>query len=248
MKNILFFILILLLSSNSLFSNEINLKFKATKVTVYQQGAYIDFEFDANFDKGMNKLIIDSLPNGFDPSSFLLSSDKKIIISSLEWELKNDNDEDKIPKKIKALKDSIKLVEYDITDLTDQVSILTQEEDIIRNYSVKDAGGTKASVLELKAHADYYRTRSLEIRKEKLSINTRTDDLIKLKSQLQTRLSEENNSYYKDNYRLVAQIRSDNKESKKITFSCFTRNAGWYQEYEIRVKDTKSSFMINIPR
>jgi uncharacterized protein (TIGR02231 family) len=241
MKKIMFAAILLLAFLSLTQAKEIKLDFKPEKITVYQQGAYIDFEFDAEFDKGMNKIIIDSLPFGFDPNGFLLKSDKKILINSMDYETHYfDEGSFEYPKSIQTMEDSLSALNYAFQDLADQKEILNGEEKIIKEYSVSVAGGAKASVQELQTHANYYAKRVREIRKGIIKISKNMDKNNAIRLELQKKIDKEKAQYKRINYQLVANIKSDTKEKKKITFSCFTNYAGWNQNYDIRVKDTKT--------
>jgi uncharacterized protein DUF4139/uncharacterized protein DUF4140 len=227
-------------------ANQTRLDFEPNQVTVYQRGAYIDFEFDMKFEKGLNKIIIDSLPFGFDPTSFIMNSDKNILINSMEYEkMSFDYENFVFPKYIKIMQDSVYDLNYDLKDMNDQIAILGQEEQIIRNYSVSSSGSAKASVQELRAHADYYAKRSRAIRKEKLVLGKKIDEINKLIKEVNKRYSTAMLPLQHDSYRLVALIKSQKSETKKLKFQCFTMFAGWQQEYDFNVKDTKTPMKLS---
>jgi hypothetical protein len=226
-------------------AREIRVDCKPQKVTVYKLGAHIEFEFEAKFDKGMNKVIIDSLPLAFDPSSFILSSDKKILISSLEYELnKQDLNTIESSKIITDIRDSMALLDKQIAKLNNKKLVLSGEEKIITSYSVNTQSNANASIKELKEHADYYFAKVSEIKEKLFDIENQIELINSKKKALEKEITDYKSKTDKQYYSMHANIRSDNIEYKKITFSCLTHNAGWIPSYDIRVKDTKSPFLL----
>jgi uncharacterized protein DUF4139/uncharacterized protein DUF4140 len=224
-------------------SNEVHVNCKPQEIIVYKLGAHIEFEFQAKFKKGMNKIVIDSLPLAFDPSSFVLSSNKKILINSLEYEFDKFDDKKIVyTRDIIKKQDSIKRLNVQIAKLNYRKEILKGEEKIVTEYSVDTKSNSNASVQELKEHAAYYYAKVTEIKDLMLDVEFAIEQAEETINLYEKEIEKFKEKFNRDNFKMIAMIKSDKSETKNIVFSCLTQNAGWIPSYDIRVLETNAPF------
>lgn len=150
------------------------IKASLQEATVFFNGAELTHQASSNVLKGVNEISITGLSPNIDINSLKISTTKGVIVASHEYSLDYIN-----PKTIssveKSLKDSVKYYEKQIQDI--DVSIKTNNEviELLKQNRTISGSQTGLSVLELTKMVDYYTTKSKELYKTASDLQTRKD-------------------------------------------------------------------------
>ncbi|HZX74437.1 MAG TPA: DUF4139 domain-containing protein, partial [Cyclobacteriaceae bacterium] len=101
------------------------------------------------------------------------------------------------------------------------------------------------TVAELKAMADFYRSRLGEI----VSTNMKLDEQIKKMNDrigvLNTQLTSQNELYSRNTSEIVVSVSAQNSAAVDLEVNYVVADAGWYPVYDLRATDTKSPMKLN---
>lgn len=241
-------ILILLLvaiSANSLLANEIHIPNQPDKVVVFRKGAEVTFLFKANLKKGMNTIIIDSMPEVLEAEKINISEKTGLPISSIIYALEKAKPTlSQDDKKIKQLRDSIEDKKELYNEIDNICTVLGDEYNLIKGYKTdnKDFGVEKLVTL-----TTFYNKRLNEIKvdlakKRKLQ-NKLKDTLDSMNSRLTLYTKGKTST---QNMQLKFNIISDNNKNTDFKLVYFTTEAYWKPRYELKVKGIDSNIVISM--
>lgn len=237
-------IIISFISAGSM--NSVHVAGKADKITVFQSGANFNMQLIANVKKGTNIIYIDSLPSQLDINSIRIFFGSKAALMSYDFMLeKIEPNMQGETKELKELKDSIRLLNYYIADLTNNISTLEGEMKIISEFKLHPETEKGSSIQELNTLANYYNKRLNEIKKEILDYNVKISSLHLSVQRINNKISELNLQLNTvQNYQIAATISSEIEGNLNFNLDFYTPNAGWAANYDIKVKDVSSPLML----
>jgi len=217
---------------------------KISAVTVFLSKAQVNREIKTRIEVGKTTLVVSGLSSQIDQQSIQVSGKGSFIILGLTHQ-QNFLNEFNVPRSLQLLKDSIEIVQQQLSIENSQKEILNKEEQML--LSNQKIGGTNQNltVAELKAMADFYRTRLADIvvtrLKEDQKIKKLNDSLVKLQRQLQ----EQNELYQRNTSEILISISADAATSVDLDLSYVVNNAGWEAVYDLRAINTKSPIQLS---
>ncbi|MEL6865262.1 MAG: mucoidy inhibitor MuiA family protein [Bacteroidota bacterium] len=213
-------------------------------VTVFRQGAQVSREAKTNLPAGRSAVKFTGISPNIDQQSIQVKADGNFTILSVNpqtnyFEAPEKTDEiDQLEKERAALKEESQREEA-------MLKVLQEEEAfILANQSIR--GNTHGvNPDQLKTIADFYRSRFTEIKLKRLAINkairTFKERIAKINRQLQE-LNAQLGSYTSE---VVVEIDAKTATAAQFVLSYIVRNAGWFPNYDIRVKDVKSPILLD---
>ncbi len=224
--------------------NEKSVDSKITNVTVFLNKAQVTREIKTRLEAGKTNLVITSLTSQLDPQSIQVSGKGSFVILGISHE-QNYLNEFNIPKGLKSLKDSVESLQKQLMLEQSQKEILNKEEQML--LSNQKIGGTtqNLTVAELKAMADFYRSRLGDI----VSSRMRQDDKIKKINEhmvkLNNQINNQNELYGRNTSEIVVSISAEAATSVDLEVNYVVANAGWYPIYDLRAINTKSPVQLS---
>lgn len=217
---------------------------KITNVTVFLNKAQIHREAKARIEAGKTDLIFSGLTSQLDPSSIQVSGKGSFLILGI-LHRQNYLNEFNLPRKLKLLNDSVTLVQSQLSFEQSQKEILGKEEQML--LSNQKIGGTNQNltVAELKAMADFYRSRLTEIVTTRMKQDEKIKKLNVQYLQLQRQVKEHNDLYQRNTSEIVVTVSAENATSISMEFNYMVTNAGWHPQYDLRALNTKSPIQLN---
>jgi uncharacterized protein (TIGR02231 family) len=149
----------------------------------------------------------------------------------------------KIRNAIKVLEDSIRVVNFELRDINDEIEVLVAARKIIiSNGAVKGQGKVNDSIQLLKSTVDYYTTKVSELNKKISGLDRQKVKKTDLISDLDTRLNDLRNYAEQNNPnqeikgipRIIITFMAKEAASGRIDLSYLASNAGWTPLYDIR--------------
>lgn len=251
MKITLFFTFIFL--GSALFANEpLTVKGPLTGVTVYMQGAQLQHKANYTIKAGVSEVIVEGISPQISPSTIQVKATGAVVILDSKYEFYYPQPTasagsgelpPKIKAAIKALEDSIILVNFELRDISDEIEVLVAARKIIiSNGAVKGQGKVNDSIQLLKSTVDYYTSKVSELNKKISALDRQKVKKNDVFTALDTRLNDLRNYAEQNNPtpeikgipRIVITFMTKEAATGKIELSYLASNAGWTPLYDIR--------------
>lgn len=255
--------MILLTVSTAFAADEKIVPSKIKKVTVYSQGAQIYRTSSYSVGKGITEVVIEGISPKIDPKSLQVKATGNIIILDSKYSLFYPKPEDveitglplEIRKKIRLLEDSLKVVNYGIQEVQDEIDVLKASKNILANNgAIRGKGKVNDSIALLKEAVDYYMIKMSEINKKLLKLNRQKNERSEIRSGMNKRLKELKN--YQNNadlnpkpkgpiHRITITVSAKDYAKGKVDVSYLVANAGWVPMYDLRSEITGGKVNLN---
>ena len=212
---------------------DITVKPQTKEVLVYLQNAQINATAEVNLVPGMYNIVLEDLSQFLDDNSLQIKGDADFTILSVVTKKNYLGDERKDPK-LKALEDSIEVMNTKLNAVKNQIDALNEElVMIIANKSIQ-GDNIGVSTVELEKMANFYRVRVLEIR-NKLTENEKKQTKIREKnSAILNQLNQLKSQQTKVYSEITLAIKCNSTTKSKIQLSYMVTNAGWAPFYDIK--------------
>lgn len=252
MKNIKVLLLSLLVAGTSFANNEKIAPSKISKVTVYSQGAQIYRTANYSVGKGVSKIVIDNLSSQIDAKSVQIQATGNLVILDSKYSIFHPKPKEvkleglplKLRREILALEDSMKFVNYNLEDLTDELAVLNQTKSILqKNGAVKGTGKVNDSLEMLKGIVSFYPQKMNELNKNIRKITRKKEGVQKIYNRMKQRLRDLKNHESSSggttkpqgpSYRITLTVSSPTGTKGKMNISYIVSNAGWVPIYDLR--------------
>ena len=244
MKTIVLWSLLIVISSTSFSQTDKPVDSKITNVTVFLNRAQVTREVKTRIEAGKTNIILNGLTSQLDQQSIQASGKGSFIILGISHN-QNYLNEFNVPKKLQVLRDSLEINRRQLSLEQNQKDILGKEEQlIIGNQKI---GGTQQNltVAELKAMADFYRTRLTEIGVAKIKSDEKIKKINERIIRLNSQVNEQNELYSRNTSEIVINVSAESATSVDLDINYVVANAGWYPIYDLRAINTKSPVQLN---
>lgn len=243
MKNILvvlFSILSLTLSAQ----DEKIVESKITSVTVFLNRAQITREAKTRIEAGKSILRLKGLTSQLDQQSIQVAGKGSFTILGISHE-QNYLTELNMPRSISSLRDSIDLTQRQIALQNSQKEILNREEQMLLANQKIGGNNQNLTAAELKAMADFFRTRLSDIINARMKHDQQIRKLNEKLGKLQRQFNEENEMYSRNTSDILISVSADAALNADLTLNYVVNNAGWFAIYDLRALNTKSPVQLN---
>ena len=243
---------IALLTSTLLANDKITVKSTLHSVTVYTQGAQLQHKANYTIKAGLSEVIVEGISPQISAGTIQVKATGAVVILDSKYEYYYPQPKlefvvrelpPKIKLAIKAIEDSIRLVNFELRDINDEIEVLVAARKIIiSNGAVKGQGKVNDSIQLLKATVDYYTTKVSELNKKISGLDRQKVKKTDLISDLDTRLNDLQNYAGQNNPnpenkgipRIIITFMAKEAASGRIDLSYLASNAGWTPLYDIR--------------
>lgn len=241
-----------LLASSLLANDKVTVKSSLHSVTVYTQGAQLQHKANYTIKAGLSEVIVEGISPQISAGTIQVKATGAVVIldSKYEYYYPQPNIQVaatelplKVRNSIKVLEDSIKLINFELRDINDEIEVLVAARKIIiSNGAVKGQGKVNDSIQLLKSTVDYYTTKVSELNKKISGLDRQKVKKTDLISDLDTRLNDLRNYAEQNNPtpeikgipRIVITFMAKEAASGRIDLSYLASNAGWTPLYDIR--------------
>ena len=244
MKKIGLLIIVLCISTISFAQEEKPVDSKITNVTVFLNKAQVTREVKTRIDAGKTNVILKGLTAQLDQQSIQVSGKGNFTIFGIAHQ-QNYLNEFNTPKSLTALKDSVDLIQRQLLTESAQKEILSKEEQMLLSNQKIGGANQNLTVAELKAMADFYRSRLSEIVATRMKHDATIKKLNEKLVKLQRQINEQSELYGRNTSEIVITLSSDAATSVDLTVNYIVANAGWYALYDLRAINTKSPVQLS---
>jgi uncharacterized protein (TIGR02231 family) len=236
--------LLVLISINAFSQEDKAVESRITNVTVFLNRAQVTREVKSRVDAGKTNLILKGLTAQLDQQSIQVVGKGNFTILGIAHQ-QNYLNELNTPKTLRTLKDSVDDIQRQIALENSQKEILAKEEQML--LSNQKIGGTNQNltVAELRAMADFYRSRLTDIVASRMKLDLSIKKLNEKLVRLQRQINEQNELYSRNTSEIIISVAADAGTSADLTVNYVVANAGWQAVYDLRAINTKSPVQLN---
>jgi len=239
-------ILIVLLGlSGAVFGqSEKTVESKISDVTVFLARAQVTRDVKTKIEAGKTNVIVSDLTAQLDPQSIQVTGRGNFIILGTSHR-QNFLNELNMPRALRVLKDSAEYFQKQIALEQSQKEILNKEEQML--LSNQKIGGTNQNltVAELKAMADFYRSRLGDIVSSRMKQDEKIKYLNIRLAKVQSQINSQNELYSRNTSEIVISLSASTPATVELEVKYIANKAGWYPVYDIRATNTKSPLQLN---
>lgn len=213
-------------------------------ITVFLARAQVAREVKTRIEAGKTNLIIHGLAAQMDPNSIQVAGKGNFIILGTTHR-QNFLQDVNMPKSLRVLKDSLEYYQRAVVIEQSQKEILNKEEAMLN--ANQHIGGTTSNltVAELKAMADFFRSRLSDIviarMKQDGSIKKLNDKIARVQSQI----NAQNELLVRNSSEIVVSVSADKATPVELEVNYVVSRAGWQPVYDLRVANTKSPVQLS---
>jgi uncharacterized protein (TIGR02231 family) len=217
---------------------------KITNVTVFLNKAQVTREVKTRVEAGKTNLVVTGLTSQLDPQSIQVSGQGNVVILGISHR-QNFLHEMNLPRPLRMLKDSVGWYQRQIGLEQSQKEILTKEEQML--LANQKIGGTNQNltVTELKAMADFYRTRLSDIVNNRLRQDEKVKQLNERLARLNQQIQAQNEMYSRNTSEIVVSLSAETATAIDLDVNYVVANAGWNAVYDVRAINTKNPVQLN---
>lgn len=217
---------------------------KITDVTVFLNKAQVTRITKTKVDAGKTNVIITGLSSQLDPQSVQVSGKGGVVILGTSHR-QNYLSDFNLPKPVRMLKDSVETLQRQLVLEQSQKEILNKEEQML--LSNQKIGGTNQNltVAELKAMADFYRTRLGDIVSSRMKQDEKIKKLNERIARLNAQINSQNELYRRNTSELVVSVSAEATTNVELQVRYVVANAGWSPVYDLRATDTKNPVQLS---
>jgi uncharacterized protein (TIGR02231 family) len=215
-----------------------------SNVTVFLNRAQITRKVKTRVEAGKTNVIVSGLTSQLDQESIQVAGKGTFIILGIAHQ-QNFLNEFNVPKSLQVLRDSVELLQRQLTIENSQKEILNKEEQmLLLNQKV---GGTNqnVTVAELKAMADFFRNRLGEIVVAKVKVEEKIKKLNERITRLHRQLNEKNEMLNRNTSEIVVSVSAEAPTPVELEVNYVIANAGWYPMYDLRAAGTKAPVQLS---
>lgn len=256
MKNLILTASIILTTVLSLFANEKDVESKIKEVTIFPSSAQITRTGTFSTTAGVTEIILSDVSPYLNQSSIQAKGKGNFTILDVQFRVKqpeivlSNNNElpPKIVREIAILEDSIAYLNFDLSDLRDNISALELEKNILLNNSLVTGHGGD-TITELKATMEYFRIRINDINDQIQKLKRDEFKMSREYTRMNTRLNELKAYNQQENptppnnkpiYQVVVTVSADYAVNGTIEINYMVSNAGWIPTYDLKTSGVEN--------
>lgn len=217
---------------------------KITEVTVFLNKAQVTREVKTRIEAGRTNLVLRGLTAQLDPTSIQVSGKGGFVILGINHQ-QNYLNEFNLPKGLRALKDSVEILQRQLLLEQSQKEILTKEEQMLLSNQKIGGANQNITVAELKAMADFYRSRLSDIVASRMKQDEKIKKINERMGKLNNQINEHHELYNRGTSEIVVSLSAEVATAVDLDVNYVVANAGWYPVYDLRAINTKSPMQLS---
>lgn len=218
---------------------EKELKSSISEVTVFLEGAQVTREAKAQIPRGTTILKLNSLSPFIDEKSVQVKAKGEFTILSVKHTLDYLDEREK-SERTDSLQNEIGEISFEIDRKKTRLEVLQEKESLLDKNKNLNGENSSASLSQLKQAIDFYDKELSEIKSEYLKIQESIKELETRKDKLQNQIADVGLQKELPSGQIEIRVEADAAVSADFNISYLVKNAGWYPNYDLRVKDISS--------
>ncbi|MCK6616221.1 MAG: DUF4139 domain-containing protein [Cyclobacteriaceae bacterium] len=244
MKRISLFLILSVVGIHAIAQSEKPVDSKITRVTVFLNRAQVTRELKTRVEAGKTNLVLSGLTAQLDQQSVQVSGKGNFILLGINHR-QNFISEFNLPKSLRVLNDSLDYYKRSLLVEQQQKDVLGKEEQLLLANQKIGGNNQNITVNELKAMAEFYRSRLGEIGMAKIKSDEKIRKTNERISKLNQQIQEQNELYSRNTSEIVISISAETAGTVDLEVNYVVANAGWYAVYDLRAINTKSPIQLS---
>ena len=213
-------------------------------ITVFLARAQVNRSVKTRLEPGRTNLVVHGLASQLDPNSIQVAGRGNFTILGTSFR-QNYLQDVNMPRSLRILKDSLEYYRRQLTIEESQKEILKKEESMLTANQRIGGGNSNLTVAELKAMADFFRSRLGDIVVAQLKHDGSIRKLNEKIQRVQTQINSQSELYSRNSGEIVINVDADNTGSAELEVSYVVSRAGWQPVYDLRAVNTKSPVQLS---
>jgi Domain of unknown function (DUF4139)/N-terminal domain of unknown function (DUF4140) len=215
-------------------------------VTVFKNGAQITRSGAQTLPVGRSEWVFKGLSPHINDKTIQLKTGDGVMILSVRFQI-NYLEENKPQAEITRLETESQGLNDKITLLHNDLSVMKQEENLLSKNQTQLVGiaSNTLKTEDLKAMADFQRSRWTDLLNKQFEINRQLEVLTKQLEAVQKQLAPLKVSKTAPSGEIIAAVNAEKAGSTPFTLSYYANQAGWEPIYDVRVKDVTSPIALH---
>jgi hypothetical protein len=235
MKRLFFALLLLINVSVQLEAKETEVESTVSAVTVYIQNAQVERSKKVQIPAGRSMIVFKNLSPFIDPQSIQVKTKGNAMVMSVRAEkdyseFLKEKPEDTLAMTLHQINDKLRLIRTQMEIIDDEINYLNTNKSI---------GSTTSgvNVNDLKQSVQFYQERISTLKLKKLQLNTEISDLTVRQEQIKNVQSKGSTERKFPKGEIWVEVEANAAGSLEFLLNYVVSNAGWFPQYDIRVKD-----------
>lgn len=213
-------------------ANEIPVSSNVKEATVFVQGAELKREVKTSIPKGISTVVFQGLSSQVDENTIRVGGSGNFTILSVNKRVNHLSDLPK-PKAMLVLEDSLDLMQRQLESLqADKYGLEEEKNLILKNQDIKGSDQS-LSAAELKAMADFYRTRLSAISKSLSDQNHSIVEHQKEMKRVQNQINEYRAKRSQPVSEIAVEVMADAALNAQFNLVYMINDAGWVPSYDL---------------
>ncbi|MEI6312216.1 MAG: DUF4139 domain-containing protein [Bacteroidota bacterium] len=206
---------------------------KIKDVTVYRQQAKVSNEATVNLNAGTTEIVFKDISTQINPNSIQVAVKGDITLLAARYET-NYLTKNEMPPRIKIVYDSLEILSDKVAWNNQLLNLYTDEESILEANKSLSNEKLNFTAADVKALADMYRARKLELHEKAFSIAKQQKKMNEIIQNLQAQLNEWNANNNQSSGQIILSVSTNASLSGAIKCTYIVNNAGWTPIYDLR--------------
>ena len=214
------------------------------QVIVFVNGAQIIRKAQISLTNGKNELVFRGISPYLSKESIRLEAEGKLTVLSVVHQ-PNHLIQQKKRTEIEILEKQQDKIKDQLAQEESYLAVYKQEEKMLSENQEIRGDNTGLSVTNLREAIDFHRQRLTEVKLKQLELNKK---IIKLKEEflkLERQLTALNAEKEQSTSEILVKVNAETFGIAKFKVSYFVGKAGWYPNYDLRIKDIKSPIQLD---
>lgn len=213
-------------------------------ITVFLARAQVNRSVKTRLEPGRTNLVVTGLASQLDPNSIQVVGRGNFTILGTSFR-QNYLQDVNMPKSLRVLKDSLTYYQRQLTIEESQKEILNKEEAMLTANQRIGGGNSNLTVAELKAMADFFRSRQSDIVVARLKQDAAIRKLNEKIQRVQSQINSQSELYSRNSGEIVINVSTENSGAAELDVSYVVSRAGWHPLYDVRAANTKGPIKLS---
>ena len=223
--------------------NEVKIASEIEQVTVFITGGEIQQKAIVPVKKGRNKLVFTGISTVADNKSVQFNADKEFGLVSVSSEIDYLSIVESNPRLVN-LQDSLDIIQDEIQDISNERAAYNEEKNLLLKNNLIKGESQNLTVAELKAMADYYRMRMMELNKLMTAYDKKITQKNALMYRFRSQMAELNYKETIKSNQIIVIIDSKEAATLNVDLKYIVSNCGWQANYDLITNDLSGKITI----
>ena len=209
---------------------------KPEDITVFVSGAQLTNKANIVLVKGENEFVFTNVAADVNTQSVSINAGIGIAVESVTF-LNNYLSPEAVSPHIKALKDSIELLNSEKQQDEDKVATVWEQVEVLKANRKVSGNNNGLSTIELQKMLDLVNSKMENLLNQKSKTDKQIKKIEDAIAKINRQIDEEKKKGTKASGQLAVKFYTDHPANAEITLSYVVASAGWSPSYDVRVDD-----------